>query len=113
MTAIKTIIIQGNSLGQGDQKLGEQLLKNYLYTLARQDKKPRQIFFLNSGVKLTCKGSESLEDLQLLLDQGVEMSSCATCLNYYNLEEELICGKVGTMLQILDAQLEGNCLVLG
>lgn len=112
-TAVETLIIQSECLGRGDDKLGGQLMKNYLYTLARQSPLPKEIFLLNSGVKLACKGSDSLEDLKLLEDAGVSIASCGTCLNYFELSHTLECGTIGSMAQIVNAQMSTSSLLIG
>ncbi len=107
------LMIVTESLGQGSQDLGKQLMKAYLYTLARSEHKLKRISFLNSGVKLSCEGSEVLEDLKLLEQQGVKIHSCGTCLNFYGLTEKIQIGVIGNMQSIVDAQMQSNTVVLG
>ena len=101
----KNFFIVTKSIGQGSEELGEQLMKNFLYTLARAEQKPEKIFFMNEGVKLTCEGSASLEDLQALEASGVTINSCGTCLDYYKLEDKLLVGKRSGMAQIVEDML--------
>ena len=60
------------------------------------------MLFYNGGARLTCKGSESLEDLKSLEAQGVEILTCGTCLNHYGLTEELAVGSVTNMYSIVE-----------
>ena len=52
---------------------------------------------INDGVKLTTEGSEVLDALQLLEKKGVELFSCGTCLENYQLKEKLEVGLVTNM----------------
>ena len=66
---------------------GKILMKSFLYALTQQDELPDTILFYNGGAKLTCEGSESLEDLKDLAARGVEILTCGTCLNFYGITE--------------------------
>ena len=52
--------------------------------------------------KLTCEGSESLEDLKDLAARGVEILTCGTCLNFYGITEKLQIGSVTNMYDIVE-----------
>lgn len=86
-----------DSLGRGDAELGRLLMRNFLYSLARNDEKPDTLLFMNAGVKVTCEGSDSLDDLRLLAESGVRVLSCGTCLDYLGLKGALAVGEVGNM----------------
>ncbi len=101
----KNFFIITDSLGKGSEELGKQLMKNFIYTLARSEQKPKKIFFMNEGVRLTCEGSPVLEDLQALVDAGVELNSCGTCLDYYELQDSLKVGSRSGMAQIVEDML--------
>lgn len=96
------ILIGSDKFGQGDEKLGNALMKSYLYALTESDKKPKTILFANSGVKLTTKYSEVLESLKVLVENGVELLSCGTCLDFYGLKEKLVIGSITNMYTIVD-----------
>ncbi|GAB4278112.1 MAG: hypothetical protein Kow0056_10080 [Coriobacteriia bacterium] len=93
----KTFIILTDSMGSGDVELGRKLMKNFLYYLARNDTPPERVMFANHGVRLACEGSESLEDLQMLVDKGVAVGSCGTCLDELGLRDKVAVGGVGEM----------------
>ena len=44
------------------------------------------MIFYNDGVKITTTKSETLEDLKYLADNGVEIVSCGTCLDFFHLK---------------------------
>lgn len=96
------ILIGSDKLGIGDDKLGAALMKSYMFALSESDIPPKTIMFLNSGVKLTTKGSEVLESLEKLAQRGTEILSCGTCLDFYNLKENLLIGTVSNMYTIVE-----------
>ena len=94
------------------EKLGENeyrvtitvgaLMKAFVFALSQQETLPDTILCYNGGVKLTCEGSESLEDLKGMAARGVEIMSCGTCLNFYDLKEKLAVGEVTNMYVIVE-----------
>ena len=60
------------------------------------------MLFYNGGAALTCEGSDSLADLKILEEQGVEIMTCGTCLDYYGLKDKLQVGSVTNMYSILE-----------
>lgn len=108
-----TIVISSNLLGNGDDRLGETLMKVYINTLAETEILPENLIFINGGVKLTCTGSDVLDSLGLLQKKGVNIISCGACLDFYNLKEELKAGEIGNMYQIIDLMNKsGNTIKL-
>ncbi len=93
----KRILILSDRIGDGDAELGAVLMKNFLYSLARNDDRPTAVMLMNAGVKLACEGSASVGDLELLAENGVAIKACGTCLDYLGLTESLAVGEVGTM----------------
>jgi selenium metabolism protein YedF len=96
------ITITSDCFGQGDDVLGRALMKSYIYSLTEVEKKPKTLIFVNAGVKLTTEGSDVLESLKILEQQGVEILSCGTCLNFYNLSDKLKIGSVSNMYTIVE-----------
>ncbi|MDH4139585.1 MAG: sulfurtransferase-like selenium metabolism protein YedF [Coriobacteriia bacterium] len=93
----KRLLVLTDRIGRSDDELGRVLTRNFFYSLARAEDRPASIGFMNEGVRLTCEGSEVLDDLRLLAEDGVSIKSCGTCLDYLNLKESLAVGEVGTM----------------
>lgn len=91
-----------NVMGHGDEKLGAILIKSFLYTVSQTAPLPKTIVFFNGGVKLTTKGSEVLDDLKNLADNGVKIISCGTCLDFYGLKESLEVGEISNMYTIYE-----------
>lgn len=98
----KLVVLSADHMGEGAEELGNILMKSFLYALTQQDELPDTILCYNSGAKLTCKGSESLEDFRNLAARGVEILTCGTCLNFYGITEKLQVGGVTNMYDIVE-----------
>lgn len=105
------VVISSDKMGDGDAELGKVLMKGFIYALSQQEKLPETILFYNSGANITCEGSESLEDLKSLEAQGVEILTCGTCLNHYNLTERLQVGSVTNMYVITEKMMQAGSVV--
>lgn len=97
-----TILVSSNVLGSGDDNLGAALMKSYFYALAEGDIVPKDLLFLNSGVKLAVEGSDVLESLIKLEERGVNIASCGTCLDFYQLKDKLVIGEITNMYTIIE-----------
>ena len=93
----KTFWFTTDTLGSGDEELGRLLMRNLIYSLARGDKAPARLMFMNGGVRLTCEGSDVLDDIRSMAEAGVVVKSCGTCLDYLGLKDSLAVGEVGDM----------------
>ena len=96
------ILITKDKLGGGSDELGAVLMSGYLYALTEVSSYPSSIIFLNGGVKLTVEGSQVLEAIRILESEGVEILSCGTCLNYFELEDKLAVGSASNMFTIAE-----------
>ena len=108
----KTIIIGSEGMGKGDDKLGGLLMANFLRLLADSPEKPAKIAFWNTGVRLCCEGSNVLAHLTRLAEQGVEIVSCTTCLEYFDLTAGLKVGKPTTMIKSIESMLNTDTIVI-
>ena len=95
-------LITSDKLGKGSDDLGRILMKSFLFTLSETKPYPDFLIFLNSGVKLTTEGSESIEDLIKLKEGRVEIVSCGTCLDFFEIKSKLQVGSVSNMYDIVD-----------
>lgn len=96
------VLIGSDVFGTGDKTLGGILMKSYIKTLAEVCPLPETIIFVNSGVNLSVDGSEVVNALRRLEDMGVEILSCGTCLDYYNVKERLAVGQISNMYTIAE-----------
>lgn len=95
------LVISTDRLGQGDEVLGKGLIKNFILTLKELGSSLWRIVFLNSGVKLTIEGSESLGNILELEKSGVSILVCGTCLNHYDVMDKKRVGETTNMLDIV------------
>ncbi|MGD9568236.1 MAG: sulfurtransferase-like selenium metabolism protein YedF [Sedimentibacter sp.] len=108
----KGFVIGSDKLGKGSDDLGKILMKSFLYTLSETKPYPSFLIFLNSGVKLTALGSESLDDLKKLESDGVKIVSCGTCLDFFEIKDKLEVGKISNMYDIVETIAESDNAVM-
>ena len=105
------IVFGEDKMGRGNDELGSVLIRAFFHTIAEQTERPDIIIFYNTGVRLTVRGSEVLDDLKALSDKGVEILVCGTCLNFFNIKEELGIGIVSNMYDISDTMSRAGRIV--
>lgn len=108
----KGFVIGTDKLGKGSDDLGQMLMKSFIYTLSETKPYPSFLIFLNSGVKLTAEGSESLDDLKKMEEAGVKIVSCGTCLDFFEIKDKLKVGKVSNMYDIVETIAESDNAVM-
>ncbi len=108
----KGFVIGTDKLGKGSEDLGKILMKSFLYTLSETKPYPSFLIFLNSGVKLTTEGSESLDDLKKMEEAGVKIVSCGTCLDFFEIKSKLEVGKISNMYDIVETIAESDNAVM-
>jgi selenium metabolism protein YedF len=86
-------------------------MKAFLKTLLDIEKKPERLILINSGVRLASEDSKVLDTLRTLSENGVEIVSCGTCLDFYKLREKMGVGTISNMYDILQFMLEADCLI--
>ncbi len=99
------LILKSNGIGDGEPDLGEALMGSFLCMLLESGRLPARILCLNSGIFLATEGSPAKEQLDRFAENGTEVSSCGTCLDYYGRREKLIVGTVGNMRDTVQAML--------
>ncbi len=97
------VMVTSNTVGHGDDELGEKLMASFLKTLKELGDELWRLVFVNNGVKLTVEGSEALEDLKELEESGIHILVCGTCLTYFNLLDKKQAGETTNMLDIVTA----------
>lgn len=98
----KCIFISSNKMGNGNDELGEILMKGFMYTLTESKPYPKSILLVNSAVKLSTENYDTVQNLKILEESGVEILSCGTCLDYYGLKESIKVGSITNMYTIVD-----------
>jgi selenium metabolism protein YedF len=105
------ILVTSQYMGKGSDELGGILMKGFFYALSESYNLPQAVIFMNSGVKLTVEGTEILESLSVLESKGVEILSCGTCLDYFNLKDKLVKGGVTNMYTIVERLNEAKKVI--
>ena len=105
------VVIASDRMGNGNDELGKVLIKGFIFAVSQMDELPKTILFYNGGAALTCEGSDSLEDLKSLEAQGVEIMTCGTCLDYYQLKDKLAVGTVTNMYSIVEVMADAGRII--
>lgn len=98
----EVILIGSDKIGAPDQKLGEILLGNFLRILGDSEVLPKYIILWNGGIKIAAKDADTVSFLKKLEERGVKIILCRTCVDYYELENEIAVGEIDGMVRILD-----------
>lgn len=96
------VYIGKDCMGTGDDELGAKLMRGFLRTWIDVEPKPWRMIFINSAVKLTTVDEESTDAISMLEDRGVEILSCGTCLQHFDLEDKLKVGKATNMFEVIE-----------
>jgi selenium metabolism protein YedF len=105
------ILIAGDMLGTGDDKLGRILMEGFVNTLLEQDDVPDSVVLMNAGVRFAAEGSPVLDTLKALTDRGCEILVCGTCLDFFGLKEKLEAGIVSNMYDIQRTILTASAVI--
>ena len=102
------IVVDGDQMGRGSEELGDILIRAFFHTLGEVEPLPNKIIFFNSGIKLTIDTSPVVDDLQRLEGQGIEILVCGTCLQYYDVKDQMVVGEVSNMYTIAECLLSAS-----
>jgi selenium metabolism protein YedF len=97
-----TLLVSTDKLGLGDDKLGDMLMKSYIFALSEADLIPDDLLFINGGVKLTIEDSPVLDSLNKLINRGTNILVCGTCLDFFNIKDKLSIGEITNMYSIVE-----------
>jgi selenium metabolism protein YedF len=102
------VLIGSETMGRGDDELGTVLMRSFLHTLKELDPLPWKLIFVNGGVRLPSEGSDYLSVLQELVELGIDVVSCGTCLDFFHLKDKLRVGGVTNMYEIVSSLAEAT-----
>ena len=100
-----TVFVGSSTFGQGAEELGRILIKGLVYAFSQADEVPHRIVFFNDGARLTCEGSEMLDDIRELERRGCEVLTCGTCLDFHGIKDRLAVGGVTNLYAISEIAL--------
>lgn len=110
MSSQKTVFVfTSYGIGHTDNaELKIKLAQKFLTLIAEANPLPAQICFYTDGVKLCVNGSPVLDELRALVNKGVELVLCATCLDTFGLRDQVAIGIVGGMGDIITAMMNAD-----
>lgn len=97
-----SVLITGDRLGQSDRQLGEILMKSFLGTLSQLDDAPVAVALMNEGVKLALFDSSACDHLKNLEKKGVSIFVCGTCVNHFQIGDQIGVGIISNMFEIVE-----------
>jgi selenium metabolism protein YedF len=106
-----SVVISSELMGQGDDALGQKLMKSFFIALSCLDIMPSYIMFYNSGVKLTINTSEVIEVLHEIEKKGVEILICGTCVEHFKIGNKIEIGYISDMFTITQKLSETGNIV--
>jgi selenium metabolism protein YedF len=94
------VVARSSRMGEGDEALGDLLIRGYFNALKGMDNLPAYIIMYNEGVKLALKDTDTAEALGELEDRGVSVIVCGTCIDFYQIKQNVGVGRISNMYQI-------------
>ncbi len=110
-TSKVVVAISSKEMGSGEEELGHILMKGFIFALSQLEELPQTILFYNGGANLTTNDSECIEDLRIMEQQGVEILTCGTCLDFYGKKDQLGVGNVTNMYNIVEILAKADKVV--
>lgn len=95
------VYIPTNTMGSGDDTLGEKLMENLIGVLPEYGDELWRIILVNGGVKLAALNPETIDKLKHLENDGVSILVCGTCLDFFGLLDKKQVGETTNMLDIV------------
>lgn len=105
------LVLDSDTFGRGDDELGARLIVNFLRTLAFLDQPPEVAVCYNGGSRLTTEGSPALPFLQVLADKGTEIIICGTCVDHFQIRDQVAVGRILDMHAIVEALMCADSLI--
>jgi selenium metabolism protein YedF len=95
------IVINHHGMGSGSDELGKILLQACLNTLKEVAPLPSAILCYNAGVFAAAEGAPTVPALADLVERGVTLLVCGTCVDYFDLKGTIAAGTISNMYDIL------------
>jgi selenium metabolism protein YedF len=106
------VVVMGeNRMGRGNDDLGYILIRSFVHTLLSLNPLPESIIFYNTGVKLTVRDSDVLDDLQELEAKGVRFLVCGTCTNFFDITKDVAVGNISNMYDIAETMSKAGRII--
>ncbi len=108
----KVILLASDRLGKGETELGEGILETFFTILKQKEELPAAVFCMNRGVFTLTETSLVSLQLKELEGKGVDVLACKTCVDYYELNDQLTAGKVSGMNHFIELASKYEVLTL-
>ncbi|MHB8124852.1 MAG: sulfurtransferase-like selenium metabolism protein YedF [Desulfitobacteriaceae bacterium] len=94
--------IASDKIGEQDPKLGGVLIHNFFNKLTEAKELPSYILLVERGVQLLLPEFSAIEALKVLEEKGVEILACISCLEFYDIKDQVVLGKISNMPSIIE-----------
>lgn len=101
------VAIGRDAMGHGDDALGKILIKGFIFSLSQLEVPPSAVLLFNGGVKLAMAGANTVDDLHVLAASGCPVLLCGTCVNFYELADQVAVGEITDMMGIAGWMCKG------
>jgi selenium metabolism protein YedF len=98
----KVILLASDQMGKGDTELGQGILETFFTILKQKEELPIAIFCMNRGVFTLTESSLVSLQLKELEEKGIDVLACKTCVDFYELNEKLVVGKISGMANFIE-----------
>lgn len=105
------VMFTRDGMGNADPELRHKLAKTWLKVVEENGRLPGALCFYAEGVRLVVEGSPVLEELRRYQELGTHLIICKTCLDHYELADQVAVGVVGGMGDIVAAQLSATKVI--
>jgi selenium metabolism protein YedF len=95
------VVINHHGMGSGSEELGKILLQACVNTLGEVSPLPKAILCYNAGVFVAAEGAPTVPALTNLVERGVALLVCGTCVDYFDLKGKIASGTISNMYDIL------------
>lgn len=96
----RCLLVQSSRFGQGNPRLGEQLMESFLKSLKTSTACPDTIILSNSAVVLACGQSDLHPLLASLEEENIRILVSEESLSFYSMEADLKAGQAAGMDEI-------------
>jgi selenium metabolism protein YedF len=99
------LVLKSAGIGDVEPDLGARLMNSFLNALFETGTLPAKIICMGTGIFLTTEGSAVGGIFDAFVENGTEILSCGTCLEYYGKTDRLIIGSPTNMKDTVNAML--------
>ena len=105
------VVVKSQTMGSGDDELGAILMRAFINSLPEADNLPSSLIMYNAGIKLALKGSDTLAAFEKLIAKGVKIYVCGTCVDFFDVKEDLALGTITNMYKIAELTIKASHVV--